>query len=186
MLTDKIKAVNRLYGNLDRHLSAFKRRSCIQCRSGCGECCLKSELNATVLEFLPAAYNLYMKGEYEQVLERINGMTDPLCVFFNPFSANGNCSMYRERGLIFRVFGYSGRINRNEVKEFITCSIIKEDLKILNPGPVLELAPNMSSYYMRLFGIDPDLSIKYLPINQAIKKAIELVAFDSGYRRKPA
>ena len=186
MLTDKINAVNKLYGNLDRHMSAFKRRSCIQCRAGCGECCLKADLNATVLEFLPAAHSLYMNGDYEQVLDRINDKSDPLCVFFNPFSAGGNCSMYRERGLICRLFGYSGRMNKQGVKEFVTCSIIKEDLKTLNPGPVLDLAPNMSSYYMRLYGIDPDLSIKYLPINQAIQKAIELVAFDSGYRKRPA
>ena len=127
-----------------------------------------------------------MNGEYEQVFERISGKSDPLCVFFNPFSASGNCSMYRERGLICRLFGFSGRVNKQGEREFITCSIIREDLKILSPGPVLHKAPNMSSYYMRLFGIDPDLSIKYLPINQAIQKAIEMVAFDSGYRKRPA
>jgi len=186
MITEKVNAVKKLYGSLDRHLSAFKRRSGVQCASGCGECCMKENLHATVLEFLPAAYTLYLDHSCDQVLEKIGVENDPVCVFYNPFGEAGKCAVYNDRGLICRLFGFSGRTSKTGDRSFITCSVIRDTLKEKNPGPVLDLAPDMSSYYLRLYGIDTDLSIRYMPVNQAVKQAIELVAFDSGYRKRPA
>ncbi len=186
MLEEKTRAVNRLYGQLDRHISSFKRRSGIRCIPACGECCLKEDLSATVLEFLPAAHSLLLRGECDAVLDRINENTDTTCVFFNPFGKQGKCSVYGERGLICRLFGFSARTDKYGARTLVACSIIKDSMKHRDPALILAHAPNLSSYYLRLYGIDPELSVKYLPVNQAIKEAIELTLFRSSFRKRPA
>ena len=186
MITDKIKAVNRLYGQSDRHVSAFKRRACLACEQGCGDCCRKEDLHATILEFLPAAHHLYLSDSYQTVLDRIQQREDTTCVFYDPYGKEGHCSMYQERGLICRLFGFSATTDKKGDKKLVACKKIKEMLVDCAPGAVQQHAPNMSSYYLRLYGIDPDLSMKYFPVNQAIKKAIETVVFYFDLRKEPA
>ena len=186
LLEEKTRAVNSLFGKLDRHISAFKRYSGLRCPAGCRECCLKQDLEATVLEFLPAAHSLLLKGECDPVLERIHEKTDACCVFFNPFGKQGNCSVYGERGLICRLFGFSAREDKHGTRTLVTCPVIKESIRYRDAATAVDHAPNLSSYYLRLYGIDPELSVRYLPVNQAIKKAIELTLFQSSFRKRPA
>ena len=186
MITDKIKEVNRIYGQVDRHVSAFKRRSGLACETGCGDCCLKEDLQAGVLEFLPAAYELYFTDSYQTVLDRIDENKDSTCVFFSPFGEKGHCSFYGHRGLICRLFGFSAMTDKKGEKRLVTCQKIKNQLAGCAPGCVQQHAPSMSSYYLRLNSIDPGLSLKNIPVNQAIKEAIETVVFFSGFRKKPA
>ena len=186
MITHKIKAVNRLYGQVDRHVSAFKRRSGLACEAGCGDCCQKEDLHANILEFLPAAHNLYLSGTYQEVLDRIQDNNDSTCVFYNPFGEEGHCSVYSHRGLICRLFGFSAMTDKKGDKKLVSCRKIKEKLVDCAPGCVQQHAPNISSYYLRLYGIDPGLSLKNVPVNQAIKEAIETVVFYSDIRKEPA
>ena len=44
----------------------------------------------------------------------------------------------------------------------------------------------MSDYYFRLRSIDTELGTKMMPINQAIRQAIEVVMSYYAYRRPPA
>jgi len=44
----------------------------------------------------------------------------------------------------------------------------------------------MTDYYMKLYGIDPWLSVQYFPVNEAIKTALEMVILNFQYRKKPA
>jgi Fe-S-cluster containining protein len=186
ILEHKIKSVNQLYRHLDRHVFAYKRRSGLSCVNGCGLCCLNKELNTTITEFLPAAYRLFQSGQTDSVLEKIRSKQDPICVLFNPFTEGGNCSVYSERGLLCRLFGFSVKTDKNAVPSLITCHLIKETIDNEQLDPSLQAAPNMSSYYMKLYGIDPVLSVRYMPINQAIKEAIEQVLSYFAYRKKPA
>ena len=185
-IDDKIKRVKRIYRQLDIHNSTFKRASGMACPENCGECCKKPDIEATVLEFLPAAYELYLSGEYEGILERLSSNEDPICVFFNPFREGGNCSMYGNRGLVCRLFGFSTRPDRNGKVVLVTCSILKRSMDQVIPGNNLQKAPVMPSYYMKLFGIDPQMSTTYFPVNEAIRKALEIVLFQFSHRKKPA
>lgn len=186
MLENDLKALNRMYRQLDRHVSAFKRRSGLACVNGCSLCCRTGELDATILEFLPAAYDLYLKGEADAVLEQIANKQDSICVFYNPFSREGNCTLYRHRGLICRLFGFSVKTDKHGVRSLVTCHPIKNSMTCFPSIQMLEAAPKLTSYYMRLYGIDPALSIRYLPVNQAIKEAIEKVMLYFNFRKKPA
>jgi hypothetical protein len=43
--------------------------------------------------------------------------------------------------------------------------------------------PVMNQHYMRLLSIDPDLSREFFPINEAIKRAIEVILHYHAYRQ---
>jgi Fe-S-cluster containining protein len=189
MLIIKIRSVKRVYRQLAIHSSLFRKSSKLQCISGCSACCAKPDIEATILEFLPAAYASYMDGSYLQLIEnieRVQNAGDSTCAFYQPLNGNGGCMNYVNRGMICRLFGFSSKLDKTENRELLSCRFIKE---IVNPSDLqasIDKAPDMSAYYMKLFGIDPKLSIQYYPINEAIMKALEMVLMHFHYRKKPA
>ncbi len=185
-LTNKINAVNRLLKEANKHVSAFQSKSGISCLANCGLCCTKHDIEATILEFLPAAYQLCVSGEFLSLFESIDKKEDTNCIFYTPFSNGKFCSHYENRGLICRLFGFSTKKDKHGALTLATCKPIKQTHDLFLLGNKLRFAPEMSDYYMKLFGIDPNLSIKYIPINQAIKKAIEIVSLHLDYKKNTA
>jgi Fe-S-cluster containining protein len=185
-LTRKIHAVNRILRQADKHIETFKTQSKITCLPNCGLCCTRTDIESTITEFLPATYKLYLSGEYNTILENIEYKTDTICVFYNPFSNEGFCSHYQTRGLICRLFGFSTRTEKSGIRTLVTCKPIKQVLGFNESQYILSFAPEMSEYYLKLYGIDPKLTIQYLPINQSIKKALEIVLHHFQYKKKPA
>jgi hypothetical protein len=61
-LIEKVQAVESVFHDLDEAISGFQKRSTLHCQFGCGKCCFKSDIEATVLEFLPFAHHLYPSG----------------------------------------------------------------------------------------------------------------------------
>jgi uncharacterized protein len=188
VLDEKIKAVTAVFETLDQEISRFQENTTLHCKWGCGKCCFKPEIEATILEFLPFADHLYRENKAGQWLEKLQNDDSEICHILNPTQAGaGLCSSYAYRGLICRLFGFSARTNKYGKKELVTCQIIKTEQQDavhktdegLEGG--LEI-PLMSNFYMRLYAVDPELTRNYYPINQAIRKAIELVLHDRLYR----
>jgi Fe-S-cluster containining protein len=187
-LEQKALEVAALFKRLDEHIEKFQSWSTLQCKFGCGKCCFKPDIEATVLEFLPFAYHLYQTGLAEQWLEKLSEQ-DAICKILNPTQAGaGLCTEYPYRGLICRLFGYSARTNKYGKKELITCQIIKTEqesacnaasTKIENEEAEI---PVMSQYYMQLHSIDPEMAKNFYPINIAIRKAVEEVLHYFAYR----
>ena len=77
-LLEKIKAVEEEFQNLDREISSFQSWSGLGCKVGCGKCCFKPDIEATVLEFLPFAQYLHEQDKafewLEKDLETRNGL----------------------------------------------------------------------------------------------------------------
>ena len=173
---------------LSEETSRFRGWSGIACKSGCGKCCTKADIEATVLEFLPFALKVFDQGEAELWLTRFDETSEKICLFFEPHHAgSGLCSRYEHRGLICRLFGFSARTNKYAERELVSCQIIKTEQgenyqvaaqKVRSGEPV----PVMNQYYMRLAGIDPQLARDFYPINKAIKIAIETVLHYYAYR----
>jgi uncharacterized protein len=191
----KAKAVEKLYIELDAEITAFRKETGISCISGCGKCCLKPDIEATILEFIPLAYHLFKDGKAEEILEKLRTDTqNNICINFTLFvvgSGSGMCSSYVHRGLICRLFGYSARIDKNGNKQFITCKPIKETQAESYNNAVKRVADNMyipvmSNYYYKLKSIDHRLAEKFYPINTAIKLAIEHVIMYYIYRTRKA
>lgn len=187
-IEEKVQQVEQVFAKLDAEIEAFQSLTQLHCKFGCGKCCFKPDIEATILEFLPFAFYLHQQQLAEAWLDNLNVTDSTICLILNPTQAgSGLCSQYKYRGLICRLFGYSARTNKYEKKELITCQIIKTEqsenylaaeAKIDKGEPI----PVMSHYYMQLHSIDFDLTNQFYPINIAMKKAIETVLHYYAYR----
>jgi Fe-S-cluster containining protein len=190
-LQDKIKAVEEVFDELGKEISAFQKQTKLGCVTGCGACCKKPHIEATPLEFLPFAYHLYKIGKAENVLEKLNNNPGNTCIIFKAFPEQntnaGTCTEYKYRGLICRLFGFSASLDKHGKSELSTCKIIKETQAENYTNAVTQITeglsiPVMRDYYFKLRSVDANLSDKFYPINIAIKEAIEHVLMYYAYR----
>ena len=180
--------MEEVFQDLDAAILNFKTWSSLSCKPGCGTCCLKPNIEATVLEFLPFAHHLYLRGLALEWLNNLQaGETDTCQILRVGQSATGWCSEYAYRGLICRLFGFSARTNKYGKRELATCQTIKTGQpdvfratgEMISAGATV---PVGSHYYTRLASIDPGLARDFYPVNQAIRKAIEVVLHYYAYR----
>ena len=188
MLLEKVQAVEQVFEKLDREISTLQSWSGLHCAWGCGKCCFKPDIEATILEFLPFAHYLYAQDQALVWLEKLKNTESSICLILNPTQGGaGLCSEYKHRGLICRLFGYSARTNKYGAKELITCQIIKTEQTAnfeLASSKIVqgEEVPVMNQYYMQLHAIDFELTREFFPINEAIRRAIEVILHYYAYR----
>jgi len=193
-IAQRVVLVEELFYKLDIEIAEFQSQTKLSCVSGCGKCCNHPELDASPLEFLPWAFHLFLNGEAEKVLLNLNKSSENRCYIYNPMSLldknKGNCSSYQYRGLICRLFGFVANTDKYGQFLFATCKIIKEgqaenynkSTELINKGlPV----PIFTDYYMNLSQIDFQLGNVIVPINKALKLAIEEVLQYYAYRPLP-
>lgn len=184
-----VHEVEEVFLALDEEIAAFKTRTSLGCQSGCGKCCLKPDIEATVLEFIPFAYHLYKSGKAIEWLEN-PALSNSLCAILDSNQPGiGHCTTYAHRGMICRLFGFSAKLNKYGNRELISCQVIKTaqpDAFLAAYAETLagSQTPLMRDYYMKMYAIDWELSQKFYPINTAIKKAIETVLHYYAYREE--
>ncbi len=192
-IVTKVRAVEKLYKELQQAISQFQAETKLHCISGCGQCCQKPDIEATVLEFLPFAYHLYVNDKAFEWLDQMeNRQHDTHCALFHPLHVNqqkGMCGEYAYRGLICRLFGFSASVNKYGQPVLSTCKIIKTEQAAAyqNANEAIQeglSVPVMRNYYSKLTTIDHRLTEKLYPINQAILHAIETVLAYYAYRGK--
>src|SRR5690349_21360755 len=176
-MEEKVQEVEAVFNKLDQEIASFQSWSGLHCKFGCGKCCFKPDIEATILEFLPFAYYLHQENKAFDWLEKLKSDDSEICQILNPTqSGAGLCSEYAHRGLICRLFGYSARTNKYAERELVTCQIIKTEQaenyeKAVNKIATGADVPMMNQFYMQLHAIDMDLTRDFYPINIAIKKA---------------
>lgn len=187
-LDEKVRAVAEVFEKLDKEIASFQQTTALHCKFGCGKCCFKADIEATTLEFIPFAFDLYKKDQAFEWLDKLKQSDSSICLILNPTqSGAGLCSEYVHRGLICRLFGYSARTNKYNQKEYVTCQIIKTEqasnyeraAKLVTEGGEI---PIMNQFYMQLHAIDMDLTHHFYPINEAMRRAIEYVLSYYAYR----
>jgi hypothetical protein len=190
----KIRLVEALFDRLEIEITTFKSQTHLSCNAGCGKCCSKPNIDASPLEFLPWAFHLFLNGKAEETLEELNNNASKNCLLYRPLSVlehhKGKCSNYKYRGLICRLFGYAANTDKYGKLRLATCSIIKEEQQenfilaeeSINKG---KYVPIFTDYYMQLAQIDFKMGMTLLPINEALKMAIEEVLHYYAYRPFP-
>ncbi len=173
----KITKIEQLLKNVEKATEKFKKTYGLECLAGCGKCCLHNKIEASSLEFLPLAEHIWENGGANEILEKLENVEmDNKCIFYIHEKENpqkGFCSVYKQRGLICRLYGFSLRQNKQGGLEVLTCKELKEKYDSLKKivdsdnGKFL-----MSPYYLKLANIDYDRAFQRLPINQAIREAI--------------
>ena len=193
-IAHKVQLVESLFENLEIEITSFKSETNLFCNRGCGKCCSKPNVEASPLEFLPWAFHLFLNGQAEETLVQLNKFSTKNCFLYQHLSVlehhKGSCSNYKYRGLICRLFGYAASTDKYGKLRLATCTIIKEEQ--FDNFTAAELAidkgqnvPVFSDYYMKLAQIDYNMATILLPINEALKMAIEEVLQYYAYRPFP-
>lgn len=190
-IVKRVNEVERLFVELDAEINVFQAKTTLTCLSGCGRCCTHNQVDASPLEFLPWAYHLFINGEAQNVLEQIIEGSSDICHVYSPVGelskGKGNCSNYPFRGLICRLFGYGANSDKYGKLRLATCSLIKENQALAFHNAETLIAeglpvPVFTHYYMRLSQIDFQLGKTIVPINLALKMALEEVLQYYSYR----
>jgi hypothetical protein len=180
-------AVQQVYRELDNHLFETTAKTGMRCVPLCSLCCSTKNIEASPLEFIPFAAWLYESGKVDEFLIRLDKSDQTgHCPLFLPDAwreGKGACWKYDKRGLICRLFGFGYRLTRDNLPDLVTCKVLKENdpegiakagrFGIENPDSI----PLFRNYSMQLYSIDQDLALPQLPINKAIRLAIEKMYF---------
>ncbi|OHD74519.1 MAG: hypothetical protein A2V99_08515 [Spirochaetes bacterium RBG_16_67_19] len=186
-----------LYRRLDRRITSFRRVSGLGCPPGCGECCLSPEVEATVLEMLPLALDLRRRGLVEPTLARLGPGGEPPrpCLFYSPAplgAFGGHCSVYPWRPLLCRLFGFAAVAGPEGRPELAVCGRMRAALPDRTRAAAAAVlagrlrAPLMRDWSLAAYRLDPALGANPLPINSALKQALERVGLEQGLRAQPA
>ena len=194
-LERKVELVEGLFEQLELEISKFQDQTKLHCLTGCGQCCTNPTMEASPLEFLPWAFHMFLLGKAEDMLKEVNAQEKhSICHIYSPLNlidtTMGNCKDYKYRGLICRLFGYAATRDKYGQQRLVTCKIIKENQatryqdanEAINNGLYV---PMFTDYYMQLNQIDFHLGNQVVPINKALKLALEEVLQYYAYRPFP-
>lgn len=187
-MEEKVKAVEAVFAEVDEAIDTFKNWSTIHCPTGCGKCCFQPNIQVSVLEALPLAYQFYNEGTAVEWYDKLKENEDGLCLHLNPLSKSaGMCTQYVNRPLMCRLFGYAARKNKHGIRELVTCDRIKTEQKDAYDDASARISqgesvPVIADYYRKLHSVDFDMAQEFFPINKAIRKAIEIILQYYAYR----
>lgn len=171
--------------------SDYQKKSDLHCLSGCGKCCTNPDIEASPLEMIPLALKILDENKLDEWLEKLENSNQKPCILYESHSSDGSkgaCGSYLERPSICRMFGVAGRLDKYQKVSLSICKLIKENYSELYKTVEKEANPQNTPLFgpwtLRLSQLDPDLIQKRMPINQALKKALEKVALYAQYQER--
>lgn len=174
--------LQKVYAEMSATFSAYQSSTGLHCLANCGRCCMNPDVEASVLEMIPFALKIYDLGQLDEWLEKLETNTQEYCLLFVPGESigEGKCGSYLERPSVCRMFGVAGTFDKYQNITHSICKYIKELNSTIPTGtPETPLIPQWSA---KLSGLDPELTQKKLPMNLAIKGALEKIAFYTQYQ----
>ncbi len=172
--------VLEVYRVLDVAVAKFASRTGLSCPDGCGHCCLSEKVEATVLECIPLAFELFRTLRAEFILKRLekNG-NDKRCILYRPDMTDAGlwgCTEYKYRAVVCRLFGFAGNRDRQGIARLAMCRVMKEktsagshEIELADPGAPLPLFVDSG---MRITTLHPGLGTMRMPINMALRDAL--------------
>ena len=184
-----------LYEEIDSQTAALRAIIELRCPPGCGTCCSSATVEATVLEMLPVARQLLRRREALSLLRRL-GAADHVgpCVFYRPERSprgEGCCGIYILRPSVCRLFGYGAVKNKHGIAQLALCTVMKKVIPRAAQDAAYAVerglaAPTFTDFARRVAGLEPSLGGRLLPINRALRFALEREGlarhFDKGGR----
>ncbi|GAB4344232.1 MAG: hypothetical protein Fur0042_07930 [Cyanophyceae cyanobacterium] len=188
-MEDLAARVMALYGQVDGAIAAFQAAVPLACPAGCGVCCTYPEVEATPLEMLPLAVELFRRGEGELWLGRLETAAGAgICQFFAPdplapTSGRGRCTVYPWRPALCRLFGFATVVGKYGAPELAACARHKDQTPEGVAAAIAALAedpsclPSFGAITEQIIALDPSWGRDRLPINQAAQVALGRVGF---------
>jgi Fe-S-cluster containining protein len=172
--------VLNIFEQVDHQTAKFRAETGIHCLPGCGRCCRSTKVEAGSLEMLPAAEELFRRGDVLDWLEKLAGADNGLCTFYqaDPHNdGNGRCQIYSWRPLVCRLFGWVTSRNKYGEKKVSVCSHIKRIFAEQIEAAELSASglPCYTDFSTRIFALNPSMGARLLPINQAFQQALSQV-----------
>jgi Fe-S-cluster containining protein len=176
-----------LYQELSETFSTYQSSTGLACLSGCGRCCLNPDIEASILEMIPFALAIYDQGKMDEWLLKSESPAQNFCLIYEGDTlGSGKCGSYEHRPSICRMFGVSGYFNKDHQATLSVCKYIKEKYPTLTQekkgDATLENTPMLSFWTSKLSDLDPLLIQERMPINQAIRGALEKVSLYAQYQ----
>lgn len=171
-----------LYEEIDRQTAALKAMTELRCPPGCGTCCYSHTVEATVLEMLPVARELFCRRQALSLLERSGAADDEgPCVFYQPERSarrDGCCGIYSLRPSVCRLFGYGAVKNKYGSAQLAVCTVMKKVIPRAAQDAACAVgrglaAPTFTDFAHQVAGLEPFLGGRALPINHALRLALE-------------
>jgi Fe-S-cluster containining protein len=172
--------VLEVYRVLDMAVAAFVLHSGLACPEGCGHCCLSEKVEATVLECIPLAFELFRTLQAEFILKRLEKNVDEKqCVLYRrDYTEAGlwGCTQYQYRAVVCRLFGFAGNRDRQGIVRLAMCRVMKEktgaDSSRIDFNDQDAPLPLFVDAGLRITALHPGLGTVRMPINAALREAL--------------
>jgi Fe-S-cluster containining protein len=173
----------KLYEEMAETFSDYQSQSGLHCLKNCGRCCLNPDIEASPLEMFPLALKVYDEGKLDEWLHKLENNSQSHCVLYVPtgIEGEGRCGFYSERPAVCRMFGVAGTFDKHREVRLSICKYIKENQPIV--PEVNTSTPLIPEWSSKLMTLDPELVQKKLPINIALKEALQRIAFCAQYQQ---
>jgi Fe-S-cluster containining protein len=183
-----VDALDGIYAGIDAAQNAWKEASPFRCPDGCGACCVDFEPDVLESEALYLAVWL-VAHESERadailagtwVSPRRDGRSG--CFLFDPENPY-HCTVYGGRGLICRLFGYSGDHGKDGTPRWKPCKFLPDSAEL---GGSLRrqydedelraifgaMPPVMADIAAQVVALEPDATGERKPLREALPRAI--------------
>lgn len=180
--------LQNIYDEMWKTFSQYQSSSGLLCLEGCGKCCNNPEVEASVLEMFPLALRILDENKLEEWLGKLENSTQSHCLMYEPHTPDGSkgqCGVYKERPSLCRMFGVSGFYNKHQEVTLSVCKLIREkypDLTKQRESEVSSKTPMMVTGSYLLANLNPELIQDRMPINLALKRALERIALYAQYQ----
>lgn len=173
-----VSQVMDLYADIDKSVAEFQLRSGLRCPAGCGLCCPTADVRVTVLEMLPIAHEILCNQDVEAWMDRLAAQPEGgRCTLYSEkqISDAGHCGFYTKRPVLCRLFGYAAVRSRNGARALSVCKFIRRNNPQATAAAMAfaDQAPCFVHYGSRVYALDPVLGNELMPINTALRRAIE-------------
>lgn len=182
---DSLTSIQNHFQSLDKRIEQIQNLTGLHCPHGCGKCCENPNVETSPLDWLPQARELAREGKLEKVWEDLDNLApNSPCYYYiqDPnYLGRGRCGAYQNRPMVCRMFGYSAVRDKYGKKKASICKVHKETQPqeakrfqmLAENSP---LVPVFAEEYWEFCGYKPNYA-EQMPINQALKKAIEILSF---------
>ena len=182
------REVLQIFDEIDEKVALMGRETGLHCQVGCGACCRKETVEATVLDFVPLSLRLNREPKeldhWLQLLTQRRKENSQQCIFYSNNSDNrmvGCCSIYSQRPSVCRLFGFAFQRNKYGERQFVSCKTIKSLLpdsgnQIIRFSEAGGELLYFQTYFFKISAIEPGLGFRTMLIDEAFFKALAWVA----------
>lgn len=162
--------IKEIYKEVDNKNTQFSKKYNIACSTTClGVCCKDKNVSVSPIDLIPLALDIIENGQEQEMLAKLKESKNEGCVFFK----NGRCSVYENRAMLCRGFGYSQLRDKNKKAVLSVCSEISKNYSHPIAKHNAHEALNLVDSCTQIKQLKPEWGHLELPFNQSLQFCLE-------------